>query len=202
MKVAVFRRVYLVLDSAEALRVDLLGTILKFYISHVKKGDIHGALNSLSFPKSKGVLSLDDQINFGSFSKLVRDVLSDKHPPSQSLSSDILLPSQSIPSNSVIFDSLDAAPISRATMRTQGAAGPSGLDAYVWRRLCTQYESTSGDLCSALAVAGRKLCCLYVDPVGLEAFTSSCLIPLNKDPGVRPIRVGEVPRCIISKAIL
>ena len=84
-------------------------------------------------------------------------------------------------------------------MRTQGAAGLSGLDMYTWRRLCTQYESASGDLCSALAVVGRKLCCSYVDPVGLEAFTSCRLIPLNKDPGIRLIRVGEVPH---SKAIL
>ena len=87
-------------------------------------------------------------------------------------------------------------------MRTQGVAGDSGLDAYAWRRLCTQYESTSGDLCSALPVVGRKLCCSFVDPVGLEAFTACRLVPLNKDPGVHPIGFGEVLRCIIGKAIL
>ena len=73
---------------------------------------------------------------------------------------------------------------------------------HVWKHLCTQYESASGDLCSALAAVGRKLCCSYVDPVGLEAFTACRLIPLNKDPGARPIGVSEVPCRIIGKAIL
>ena len=93
MKVPVFRRVYLILNSAGALRV-VTRDYSQVFISRVKKGDIHRALNSLSFSKSKGVLSLDDQINFGSSNKLVRDVLSDEHPPSQFPSSDILLPSQ------------------------------------------------------------------------------------------------------------
>ena len=38
--------------------------------------------------------------------------------------------------------------------------------------------------------------------MGLKAFVASRLIALNKCPGVRPIGVGEVTRCIIGKAIL
>ncbi len=48
----------------------------------------------------------------------------------------------------------------------------------------------------------RKLCCGYVDPVGVSALVASRLIALNKDPGVRPIGVGEVVRRVIGKAIL
>ena len=54
------------------------------FISRVKKGDIHEALNWLSLSKSKGVLSLNDKINIGSSKQLVCVVLSDKYSPSQS----------------------------------------------------------------------------------------------------------------------
>ena len=37
---------------------------------------------------------------------------------------------------------------------------------------------------------------------GLTAFVACCLIPLDKKPGVRPIGIVEVSRCIISKAVL
>ena len=36
----------------------------------------------------------------------------------------------------------------------------------------------------------------------MSAFVACRLIPLDKCPGVRPIGIGEVPRRIISKAIL
>ena len=41
-----------------------------------------------------------------------------------------------------------------------------------------------------------------MDPQGLSPFLASRLIALDKCPGVRPIRVGERVRRIISKAIL
>ena len=39
--------------------------------------------------------------------------------------------------HSVIFYALDGSAIRAAALRTSGAAGPSGMDAYGWRRLCT-----------------------------------------------------------------
>ena len=36
---------------------------------------------------------------------------------------------------SLIFESLDATMIRSAALKVTGAAGPSGLDAYEWRRL-------------------------------------------------------------------
>ena len=48
----------------------------------------------------------------------------------------------------------------------------------------------------------RKLCSVYVDPAALSAYVAGRLIAIDKNPGVRPIGVGEVCRWIISKAIL
>ena len=98
--------------------------------------------------------------------------------------------------------SLDADAIHHAALHTNGAAGPSGLDAHAWRRLCSSFKSASHNLCSALASVAQRIANTYVNPDGLSAFVACRLIPLDKCPGVRPIGVGEVPRCIIGKAIL
>ena len=41
-----------------------------------------------------------------------------------------------------------------------------------------------------------------MSPVHLSGFVACRLVPLDKNPGVRPIGIGEVPRCIIAKLIL
>ena len=41
----------------------------------------------------------------------------------------------------------------------------------------------------------------YLDPNTLEAFVACRLIPLDKNPGVRLIGIGEVTRRIVGKCI-
>ncbi len=54
------------------------------------------------------------------------------------------------------------------------------------------------DLCNALAGMAKRLCTSAVDPDGVSAYVACRLIPLNQNPGVRPIGIGEVPRRIHS----
>ena len=75
----------------------------------------------------------------------------------------------------------------------QGAAGPSGVDAYALRRFCSSFKSASADLCNTLAGVARRLCTSRVDPEGLSGFVACRLVPLDKNPGLRPIGIGEVP---------
>ena len=53
------------------------------------------------------------------------------------------------------------------------------------------FKRASNDLCNALAAVARRLCTTLVHPDGLSAFVACCLIPLNKNPGVIPIGIGE-----------
>lgn len=71
-----------------------------------------------------------------------------------------------------------------------------------WRRMCTSFKATSDALCDALASCARRIASNYIDPASLQAYVACRLIPLSKQPGVRPIGVGEVVRRIIGKAIL
>ena len=158
---------------------------------------------------SGGILSLDDMIPTGSLNsepilRSTRDVLQDKHP-SGSLPDPSSLHNSSPEShlfNPIIFENLNADSIQRAAMHTHGSAGPSGVDSFAWRRLCSSFGVVSHDLCSALAAVRRRLCSSLVNPESISAFVACLLIPLDKCPGVRPIVVGEVPRRIIAKALL
>ena len=97
---------------------------------------------------------------------------------------------------------MNADAIRSASLRTTGAAGPSGLNATAWPRLCCSFKLASVALCSALAAVGHHVCTAAVHPDGLSAFVACHLIPLDKQPGVCPIGTGEVPQRIIAKAVL
>ena len=77
--------------------------------------------------------------------KSVQEILSDKHPSVQPASADSLLQVEldSVRAplfDPVLFDSLTGDLIKLAALRTQGAANPSGVDAYSWRRMCSSLE--------------------------------------------------------------
>ena len=161
------------------------------------------ALELLKGKERGGTLNMFDRIPSGSGDvRYVRDVLLEKHPPGQPAHTDSLLQNETPPIHPVIFDSIDSDLIRTATLRTSGSAGPSGLDARVWRRLCTCYNSASRDLCQAFAGVAKRLCTEFVDPANLAPLLASRLVALNKKPGVRPIGVGNTARRIIAKAIM
>ena len=52
------------------------------------------------------------------------------------------------------------------------------------------------------ALLARWLCTVFVDPQGLAPLMAGHLIAPDKNPGVRPIGIGETARRIIAKAVL
>ena len=139
----------------------------------------------------------------------VLEVLKSKHPPpppppsAAPMEEALVEGSLDPPSvHPVIYQDINAKTIHSAALCTSGAAGPSGIDARGWRRMCCSFKSASDDLCNSLALLTRHICSEFVDPDGLAALLSCRLIALDKDPGVRPIGVCEVVRRIMAKAIL
>lgn len=51
-------------------------------------------------------------------------------------------------------------------------------------------------------MVARRICCHFVNPLGLTAFTACRLVALDKHPVGRPVGIGEALRWIIGKAIL
>ena len=133
--------------------------------------------------------------------------LEEKHPESKPPTSETLskLTNTELPKvEPVIFDSIDEQSIEKAAKSTKGAAGPSGMDSDMWRRIiCSRsYGQASEDLRYSLALLTRKLCTELVDPYAMQGLLACRLIPLMKSPaGVRPIGIGEVLRRIIGKTV-
>ena len=117
-------------------------------------GKIKAALHFLSNAEdAAGILPLDGRVSEGI---TVRDVLREKHPVSQPPFPDTLLPeNQQAMIHPIYFEQLNGDLIRSASLKTQGGAGPSAIDANGWRRLYTSFQSASTDLCNALAAFGK-----------------------------------------------
>ena len=167
----------------------------------VTSGKTRTALQLLTSNQQGGVHKLDTVID----GKSVRDILRAKHPDAKPAPNDILLEPPSdfdLLTPSIIFEGISTDDIRQAALNTQGSAGPSGLDASCWRRLCTAFGQYSNDLCASLAAFAKKIATSFVDPEQISAYTACRLIPLDKLPGVRPIGIAEVCRRIVGKVIM
>ena len=136
-------------------------------------------------------------------------MLEQKHPEAKEAIDEVLLtePLQRI--HPIVYDVIGEDMVLKAATVTKGGSGPSGLDGDGWRRiLCsTAFGTTNTDLRKAVAEMIKKLC-IYdlsldgINSTSIEAFTACRMIPLNKNPGLRPIGVGEVLRRIAGKVIM
>ena len=169
------------------------------------EGKVRAALRIVTANCGSGSLPLDQIAEPESdASETVRDILVKKHPPKQPPSVSFLLePPDSQPPepHPVMFEAIDGQLIRNTVLRMDGTAGPSGLDAAAWKRLCTSFKTASADLCESIASTARRLCSQYVDPASISALVACRLIALDKCPGVRPIGVGVTVRRIIGKSI-
>ena len=169
---------------------------------------VNAALRLRSCDGNGGVPSLDDLIptsirpNGEAVQQTTRDILMEKHPKGKPAPDDALLDTSQSTNpchNPIIFEQITGEATRRAALNTHGAAGPSGVDAYAWRRFCSSFQGASSAMPLLL---WPDDCTINIHPNGLDAFVACCLIPLDKNPGVRPIGTGEVPQQIIAKVVL
>ena len=98
----------------------------------IMEGRVRIVLKILSDNSDTGLLSLDNIIDDTS-GKTIRDVLKDKNPDPKLPHQEVILGDVNNDNfHRVLFDNIQAESI-------RVAAGPSGLDALSWRRLCTAF---------------------------------------------------------------
>ena len=164
-----------------------LKTFLVIMPANMSHGDVKAAIALLDSDDHSGApMGLDAPMVSEDPSWTVCDELLKKHPKGQPAHSVALKSLHGCGKrfHTVIFEALDGALIHNAALHTRGATGPSGLDAFGWRRLCTSFQCASNDLCCSLALVARRLCTSCVDPDGMTAVVACRLIVHNKFPGV------------------
>ena len=163
--------------------------ISRVFARLVLQGKLSAAIKFLDKESSAGLLDPSPEILEG---------LKEKHPPASEVKDESLLngPVDRVPPS--IYDLINEQMIYDAAMRTKGSAGPSGMDAELYRRiLCSKNFSSEGKILrEEISMMTRNLMKTCYHPSLLEGYTSYRLIPLDKRPGV-----GEVLRRIIGKTI-
>ena len=169
-------------------------------------GNVHGALNYLSRKSTGSPLKIDDVITISNGSSATdEEALLSLHPEAKSVDSAALLENMlqnALPVDPVMFTSINGLMIKDTVLRSTETAGPLGTDAAAWRKTCSSFKEASSNLCDAIAGVTRRMSTARVAPEALSALLACRLVPLNKNPGVRPIGVGEVVRRIIGKAVM
>ena len=127
------------------------------YLSQHTEGGVPKPDDKMPEPDSDGTIHLRSTVH----------ILLEKHPVGKIVPECTLLNGTPNAVNPILFDSLDADAICQTALHTHRAAGPSGLDAYAWRRMCSSFKAASTDLCSALAAVGQRI---YTSTRGLICF--------------------------------
>ena len=157
-------------------------------------GKISAALKMLGKDYDHGILKVDNNI---------MNELKLKHPGAAEIKEECLLygPINKTPNS--YFNEIDEQMIAKATRLTKGSGGPSQLDAEQYHHiiLSTKFKKESKELRQQVAILAKRLATTMVDPFSIEALTACHLIPLNKNPGIRPIGIGEVLRQLTGKSI-
>ena len=96
--------------------------------------------------------------------------------------------------------------IRKVAVKCSGSAGQSGLNAQGAKRiLCSDsysFGNQCNDLCGALARFTRKLATTNIESAPILPFLSCRMIGLDKNPGIRPVRIGETFRRIVTAALI
>ena len=165
----------------------------RIFSNLIMQGKVNAALKMLAKSET-GVHKVTDDI--------VKE-LQAKYPKPEKIQDETLLqgPINKVPAS--YFDEIDEKMVSKACTRTQGAGGPSHMDADQYRHLLTskKFKKENKDLREQIACLAKKLASECINPYTIEAFVACRLIPLDKNLGVRPIGVGEILRRIVGKCI-
>lgn len=90
----------------------------------------------------------------------------------------------------------------QAAHRISGAVGPSRVDAMDLSQWLTCHGQSSGVLQEEIALWAKWLGNNNIPWAFIQGLMACRLVPLDKEPGVQPIGIGETLRCLLAKCII
>lgn len=167
--------------------------LFRAYNARVIAGHLRAACRNITSREGGGVLSPDDVCT--KIGIPVLEALRAKHPP--------LRDPASVGSEGGAFEPYDRAPtpvpfvvtadvVEDVASRLSGSAGPGGTDAVKLRNWLLRYGGSSAALRSELAALTTWIANSNPPWAAYRALMACRLVALDKQPGVRPVGIGEI----------
>lgn len=164
----------------------------------VQSGHLRQVVHHLTSREGGGVLHPDTLD--AKTSRKVSAVLMDKHPPSCHPPIEALEAYKEALEPlwlQIGFESFEA-----AIWKLAGNAGPSSTDAVELQHWLFRFGTVSETLTAELIAWTEWLANNSPPWAGYHAMMACCLIAIDKQPGVCPVGIGEVYRCLFAKAVI
>ena len=178
-------------------------TRARSYNARVLSGRLNSAVRTLTSRGGGGVLQLDDLCSKAG--RPVLAILQEKHPelrdpPTVGLPDGAFEPYPSCPTPIPVL--VTAEDVEAIAPRLSGAAGPGGTDAVDLRNWLLRFGRESEAFRMEMAAWTNWLANTHPPWAAYRAIMSSRLVALDKQPGTRPVGIGEVYRRLWAKCLL
>ena len=159
----------------------------------LKKGKVGPSLRLFQENNSRGILPL---------THTTKPALAEKHPSAKVAAPNTKIEGPQLDDLEGIYEEINGLMIWKMALKAQGAAGPSGLNTDCVRTLLSKriFGEVAVDLRKALANLPKTMATARCKDI--DVLIARRLIPRDKNPGVRPIAIGEVFTRILGKCIM
>ena len=178
-------------------------TIARRYNSKVLDGELRAAVRQLTARDSGGILGPDDACT--KTGRKVSEVLADKHPPLHTPDTsdpDRITFRDYGPPPDIIPVDCPAGDAEKIARKLRGSTGCSGLTAEALKNMLLRHGRASSELRDELTEWALWLANSSPPWAAYRAMHQGRLVALDKQPGVRPVGIGETWMRAVSKLVL
>lgn len=168
----------------------------KHFNKLVQQGNLTKAVNYITSVEQTSLLYPSDDVD----GNIVHDILASKHPSPTTTAYKTLHEYGDLPDLVPLTITDDI--VLKIARRLQGSGGLDGVDAHALRRWLTRFDEASLQLRTALATLTENISNKLYPWASIRALMSCRLVSLDKNPGVRPIGIGQIWRRAMAKCFL